>query len=102
MTPFRLLGGVGCDVEGARFYRDAGRTANEHSHSCSHQVDRGQVFRTESFPASAVLIGSVAPDIPLYFLSIGGGLWFRIVQGWDPAEIHGGSAFTTCFIRRLS
>ena len=42
---------------------------------------------TESFPASAVLLGSVAPDIPLYFLSIGGGLWFRFVEGWEPGEV---------------
>ncbi|MEM7477351.1 MAG: metal-dependent hydrolase [Planctomycetota bacterium] len=39
------------------------------------------------FPASAVLLGALAPDIPLYFLSIGGGLWFRFVEGWEPGEI---------------
>lgn len=40
-----------------------------------------------SFPKSAVLLGSIAPDIPLYFLSIGGALWFRFVEGWEPREI---------------
>jgi len=30
-----------------------------------------------SFPASAVLLGSIAPDIPLYLLSFGGAAWFR-------------------------
>jgi len=38
-------------------------------------------------PKSAVLLGSIAPDIPLYFLSIGGALWFRYVQGWEAREI---------------
>jgi len=31
---------------------------------------------------SAVLWGSVAPDIPLYFLSIGGLLYFQQIEGW--------------------
>ena len=37
----------------------------------------------ESFPTSAVLLGSIAPDIPLCFLSLGGTLWFRWVAGWE-------------------
>ncbi len=32
---------------------------------------------------SAVLLGSVAPDIPLYLLSIGGLLYFHQVVGWS-------------------
>lgn len=40
-----------------------------------------------SFPRKAVLLGSVAPDIPLYFLSIGGAIWFRYVEGLEPSDI---------------
>lgn len=41
----------------------------------------------ESFPATAVLIGSLAPDIPLYGLSIGGAAWFRWVEGREWPDI---------------
>lgn len=37
--------------------------------------------------ANAVLIGSVAPDIPLYFLSIGGAAWFSWVEKMQPREV---------------
>ena len=46
-----------------------------------------KALRVESFPASAVLLGSVAPDLPLYGLSIGGALWFRNVEGMHPREV---------------
>ena len=39
------------------------------------------------FPASAVLLGSIAPDVPLYFLSFGGFAWFRWVKHWDWSDI---------------
>ena len=32
---------------------------------------------------SAVLLGSVAPDIPLYLLTFGGLFYFRYLQGWQ-------------------
>ncbi len=35
---------------------------------------------------SAFLLGSVAPDIPLWLLSIGGVLYYHIIQGWSVAE----------------
>ena len=35
------------------------------------------------FPASAVLLGSIAPDLPLYGLTFGGILWFRWVKQWE-------------------
>ncbi|MEL6107349.1 MAG: metal-dependent hydrolase [Planctomycetota bacterium] len=35
------------------------------------------------FPPSAVLLGSIAPDIPLYGLSFGGVIWFRWVKQWE-------------------
>lgn len=35
---------------------------------------------------SAVLLGSVAPDIPLYLLSIGGLLYFQQVVGWSLSD----------------
>ena len=41
----------------------------------------------QSFPASAVLLGAVAPDIPLYFLSFGGFAWFRWVEHRDWPDI---------------
>ena len=34
-------------------------------------------------PASACLLGSVAPDIALYLLSLGGALHFRYLLGWS-------------------
>ena len=34
-------------------------------------------------PKSAVLIGSVAPDVPLYLLSFGGFLYFHNLLGWS-------------------
>lgn len=44
-------------------------------------------LRVKSFPKSAVLLGSIAPDIPLYFLSFSGMFWFRFVQGWEWPQI---------------
>ena len=41
----------------------------------------------KSFPSSAVLLGSIAPDIPLYFLSIGGAAWFSWVEKMKPREV---------------
>ena len=41
----------------------------------------------DSFPASAVLLGSIAPDIPLYLLSFGGAAWFRWWEGWQWNDI---------------
>ena len=38
-------------------------------------------------PKSAVLLGSIAPDIPLYVLSISGALWFKYVAGWETTRI---------------
>ena len=35
---------------------------------------------------SAVLLGSIAPDIPLYFLSIGGLLYYHYIVGWPLRE----------------
>lgn len=39
------------------------------------------------FPKSAVLLGSVAPDIPLYLLSFGGIAWFRWAEGHSMPDI---------------
>ncbi|MEW4488429.1 metal-dependent hydrolase [Thalassoglobus sp. JC818] len=36
---------------------------------------------------SAILLGSIAPDLPLYFLTLGSFLWMRNVVGWEPREI---------------
>ncbi len=36
---------------------------------------------------SAALLGSVAPDIPLYLLSFGTFAWLRYVDGWEPGRI---------------
>ena len=41
----------------------------------------------KAFPKSAVLLGSIAPDIPLYFLSIGGALWFSWFEEMKPGEV---------------
>ena len=41
----------------------------------------------KSFPTSAVLLGSIAPDVPLFFLSIGGAAWFSWVEKMQPREI---------------
>ena len=35
---------------------------------------------------SAVYLGSVAPDIPLYLLSFGGIFYFRTIEGWSTGE----------------
>lgn len=40
-----------------------------------------------SFPASAVLLGSIAPDIPLYLLSAGSAAWFRFWEGRPWSEV---------------
>jgi hypothetical protein len=39
-------------------------------------------------PSSAVLLGAVAPDLPLYALSIGGIAWFRFVKGMPADEVQ--------------
>ncbi|TWT57609.1 hypothetical protein KOR42_09710 [Thalassoglobus neptunius] len=36
---------------------------------------------------SAILLGSIAPDLPLYFLTFGSFLWMRNVVGWEPRQI---------------
>jgi len=41
----------------------------------------------KSFPKSAVLLGSIAPDIPLYFLAIGGAMWFSWVEKMKPVQV---------------
>jgi len=41
----------------------------------------------KSFPKSAVLLGSIAPDIPLYFLAIGGAMWFNWVEKMKPGQV---------------
>ncbi len=41
---------------------------------------------TLAIPASAAAWGSVAPDIPLYLLSIGGFAWYRGLLGWSMPE----------------
>jgi hypothetical protein len=38
--------------------------------------------RTTSVP-SAFLLGSVAPDMPLYLLSLGGTIYYRLFLGWS-------------------
>jgi len=40
-------------------------------------------FRERPIRTSAVLLGSVAPDIPLYLLSLGAFLLFRYGRGWS-------------------
>lgn len=35
---------------------------------------------------SAFLLGSVAPDLPLWLLSIGGLIYYRLILGWSAAE----------------
>jgi len=51
-----------------------------------------------SFPASAVLLGSIAPDIPLYCLTIGTGIYLRFAQGMEPDRI-GRLMFGTLFFK---
>lgn len=40
----------------------------------------------QAYPLSAVLLGSVAPDVPLYLLSLGGGLYYSWWKGMPAAE----------------
>ena len=40
----------------------------------------------QDYPLSAVLLGSVAPDIPLYLLSIGGGAYYTWVKGMPASD----------------
>jgi len=39
----------------------------------------------KQFPVfhKALLIGSIAPDIPLYLLCLGAGLYYHYIQGWE-------------------
>lgn len=39
--------------------------------------------RTAPIPRSAFLLGAIAPDVPLYLLSIGGFVYYRYGQGWE-------------------
>ncbi|MBD2092389.1 metal-dependent hydrolase [Microcoleus sp. FACHB-1515] len=36
---------------------------------------------------TAFLLGSVAPDVPLWILSIGGIVYYRFLLGWDSADV---------------
>ena len=42
-----------------------------------------RAWKRQPPPASACLLGSVAPDIALYLLSLGGALHFRYLLGWS-------------------
>ena len=42
-----------------------------------------RAWKKQPPPASACLLGSVAPDIALYLLSLGGALHFRYLLGWS-------------------
>jgi len=42
---------------------------------------------TWQMPRSAVLIGAVAPDVPLTLVSLGGFMFFRYVQGMPAREV---------------
>ncbi len=53
-------------------------------------------YREIPIPASAFLLGSVAPDIPLYFLSIGGLFYFNKIEGW-PLEDSARHIFGTLY-----
>lgn len=46
----------------------------------------GKRLRLERATVSALLAGSVAPDVPLYLLSLGGWLYYHIGLGWPAAE----------------
>lgn len=55
----------------------------------THMLINWTVAKTlpvKSFPKSAVLFGSVAPDVPLYFLSLGGAVWFTQVKNMRPGD----------------
>jgi hypothetical protein len=34
-------------------------------------------------PTSAVIWGSIGPDLPLYLLSLGGYIWYHLILGWS-------------------
>jgi hypothetical protein len=42
-----------------------------------------KVLRLQPIPTGAFLLGSVAPDLPLFALSIGGLFYFSLVRGWS-------------------
>jgi hypothetical protein len=42
-----------------------------------------KVLRPQPIPAGAFLLGSVAPDLPLFALTIGGLFYFPLVRGWS-------------------
>lgn len=46
----------------------------------------GKAFPRLGMVRSAALLGSVAPDVPLYMLSIGGLAYFHKLQGWTLEE----------------
>jgi hypothetical protein len=75
-TPSHLL--IGLALRRAHAARRAEDAAGSNEASVAKAgPDRG-------LPASAAAWGSVAPDIPLYLLSVGGFAWFRGVLGWTP------------------
>ena len=43
----------------------------------------------QEYPLSAVLLGSVAPDLPLYFLSLGGAAYYGWWKGMPAGEVAG-------------
>ena len=47
----------------------------------------GKWVGRDKVPGRAVLLGSIAPDVPLYLLSFGGIAWFRYVEGRESADI---------------
>jgi len=61
---------------------------NTPSHFLMTAALRKRLLHVPIIP-SAFLLGSVAPDMPLYLLSLGGMIYYRAVLGWsDSATLH--------------
>ena len=58
-------------------------TLNTPSHALIGAALRKGYAKRWGVPLSAVLWGSVAPDIPLYLLSVGGGLYYTQLMGME-------------------
>ncbi len=58
----------------------------------SHLIINAALARRDGRPQlawKAWLLGAIAPDIPLYLLSLGGWLYYTQLKGWDSEHAHG-------------
>lgn len=59
---------------------------NTPSHFIITAALRKSLRKRVTMPARAILTGSIAPDLPVYLMTLGAFLYFRVMLGWDSQQ----------------